>query len=61
MSGKYIPVKLKMAVRERAKERCEYCQSWRRNAIHTFHIDHLIPRDKGGKTELDSSLDFRYF
>ncbi|MCB0553442.1 MAG: HNH endonuclease [Phaeodactylibacter sp.] len=54
MSGRYIPEKLRLAVQERAGERCEYCQSWRRNAIHTFNIDHLLPLDKGGKTELSN-------
>ena len=54
MSGRYIPEKLKRAVQKRAKERCEYCQSWRWNAIHTFNIDHLIPLDKGGKSELNN-------
>lgn len=54
MSGRYIPEKLKRAVQKRAKGRCEYCQSWGRNAIHTFNIDHLIPLEKGGKTELNN-------
>lgn len=45
MSGRYIPIELKIKILKRANERCEYCQSWMRNAIHTFHIDHVIPLD----------------
>ena len=54
MSGKYIPVKVKAEVISRAFERCEYCQSWMKNAIHTFNIDHVIPIDKGGENELNN-------
>lgn len=54
MSGRYIPKGLKKTVINRAKERCEYCQSWQHNAIHSFHIDHLVPVDKDGKTELNN-------
>lgn len=54
MSGRYISTKVKKTVRQRAKERCEYCQSWMHNAIHTFNIDHVVPVAKGGKNEVDN-------
>ncbi|MEZ5039824.1 MAG: HNH endonuclease signature motif containing protein [Saprospiraceae bacterium] len=54
MSGRYIPIELKIKILKRANERCEYCQSWMRNAIHTFHIDHVIPLDKEGETEFEN-------
>jgi 5-methylcytosine-specific restriction endonuclease McrA len=45
----------KRAVRTRAKQRCEYCQ------IHqniypdfTFHIEHIVARQHGGKDEPDN-------
>ena len=54
MSARYIPKKIKLAVIARSLGRCEYCQSWARNAIHTFPIDHIIPLDKGGLTVLEN-------
>lgn len=39
---------------KRAEEKCEYCQSWMKNAIHPFHIDHILPLDQGGKSELEN-------
>lgn len=54
MSGKYISKKIRKAVVERAFARCEYCQSWMKNAIHPFNIDHVIPLDKGGNSTYDN-------
>lgn len=54
MSRKYISKQTKKAVIERAFGRCEYCQSWMKNAIHPFNIDHIHPLDKGGKSELEN-------
>ncbi len=50
----YIPVKIKEAVIERAKDRCEYCQCWRHNASHTFNIEHILPLSKNGQTILSN-------
>lgn len=54
MPSRYLPVNIKAAVIKRASGRCEYCQSWAHNAIHTFPIDHILPMDKGGLTELQN-------
>ncbi len=54
MSGRYIPVKIRAEVIQRANERCEYYQSWMKNAIHTFNIDHIIPLDKDGKSNIEN-------
>lgn len=45
-----IPPKLRKLVRERANYRCEYCQSSEWLSGQLCHIDHIIPRDKGGLT-----------
>jgi len=54
MSGRYISAKLKAGIIKRANFRCEYCQCWMKNAIHTFNIDHVIPLDNKGTTALDN-------
>lgn len=54
MSRKHISKQMKKAVIERAFGRCEYCQSWMKNAIHPFNIDHILPLDKGGESELEN-------
>jgi len=54
MSSRYIPVDIRIEVIKRAFGRCEYCQSWAHNAIHTFPIDHILPMDKNGLTELEN-------
>ncbi len=48
MPGKRIPRSVRKLVIERAHGRCEYCQSWMRNAIHPFNIDHIVPEKEGG-------------
>ncbi|SRR6266436_5617722 len=40
------------SVRERAAERCQYCLMHQRLQSATFHIEHVIPRSKGGASEL---------
>ena len=54
MSGKYIRKAVKEKILERAKERCEYCQSFMNISSHTFHIDHVTPISKGGDNELNN-------
>ena len=35
-------------VGQRARRRCEYCQAPRDICACTFHLEHIIPRSKGG-------------
>ena len=43
---------LAAAVRERAADRCQYCLRHQCLQGATFHIEHIIPRAKGGSDEL---------
>src|SRR5205823_5397281 len=38
----------------RAGHRCEYCHLPTRGQVATFPIDHVIPRGRGGATDLDN-------
>lgn len=40
----------------RAASRCEYCHLASELFPLTFHVDHIIPRQHGGSTELDNLL-----
>ena len=48
------PKSLRGAVRLRAGERCEYCQSAEIYCGYEFEIDHIIPESAGGLTTLDN-------
>ncbi len=43
---------LRRDVEQRAKGRCEYCQSPAKYATQTFSLEHIIPRSQGGDTSL---------
>lgn len=45
-----IPNRLIKLVRNRAQDRCEYCQMYQKIQGATFHIEHVAPIFKGGKT-----------
>jgi hypothetical protein len=45
---------LQQAVRERAKDRCEYCHFPAAFAELPFHYDHVIARQHGGETTPDN-------
>jgi len=47
-----LPVETARAVRERAGGRCQYCLMHQSLQGATFHVEHIIPRSKGGQTEL---------
>jgi hypothetical protein len=49
-----IPESLRRLVETRAEGRCEYCQIPARGQIAWFPIDHIVPRSREGKTELDN-------
>src|SRR5262245_51473943 len=41
-------------VAARAKGRCEYCRMHQSLQGATFHIEHIIPRSRGGHTQIDN-------
>jgi len=43
---------LRKQVEQRAQERCEYCHAPQNACGYRFHIEHLIPRTKGGEDAL---------
>src|SRR5437870_9608368 len=43
-----------VAVRERAADRCQYCLMHQSLQGATFHVEHVIPRSKGGSSEMDN-------
>ena len=46
-----LPGELTIAVRRRAADRCQYCLMHQSLQGATFHIEHIVPRSKGGKTQ----------
>jgi 5-methylcytosine-specific restriction endonuclease McrA len=47
-----VTTKQRRTVVEQAHGCCEYCLSQVRFSTQSFSIEHIIPRDKDGKTEL---------
>lgn len=45
-----VPAKLRRAVSERARHRCEYCGLAAVGQAATFHLDHIVPQASGGLT-----------
>ncbi|MDI3286159.1 HNH endonuclease signature motif containing protein [Polyangium sp. 15x6] len=54
MSREHVPVSVQRRVRERARNRCEYCRISQESQEATFHVDHVQPRRDGGPTALDN-------
>lgn len=54
MTRTQIPAELARIVRDRASNRCEYCQLPQSSQEATFHIDHIEPRRAGGQTNLEN-------
>lgn len=54
MSKSRVTAKQRRLVVERAQGYCEYCLSQARFSTQSFSIEHIIPHDKGGKTQLDN-------
>jgi hypothetical protein len=50
----HIPAAMLRAVRERARDVCEYSRLDQKSQEATFHIDHIEPRATGGLTALDN-------
>jgi len=49
-----IPAQLRRQVIHRAQDHCEYCGIGQAAQEATFHVDHIIPRNSGGETNLDN-------
>jgi hypothetical protein len=45
---------LRRTVEQRAKGRCEYCQSPAKYSTQRFSLEHIIPRSQGATTSLDN-------
>jgi 5-methylcytosine-specific restriction endonuclease McrA len=43
---------LRDAVVRRARDRCEYCQLPAHLQVGGFEVDHILPRSRGGQTDL---------
>ena len=41
-------------VERRAAGRCEYCRMHQTLQGATFHVEHIVPRSRGGRSELDN-------
>ena len=50
MPSIYIPAAVRRYVRQRARERCEYCLLHQDDVPFAHHIDHIMPRKHGGPT-----------
>ena len=48
-----IPDPLRELVYERARHRCEYCQTQARIVVE-MHVDHIVPQAAGGQTTSDN-------
>ncbi|PWU12921.1 MAG: HNH endonuclease [Verrucomicrobia bacterium] len=49
-----VPAELARAVRARAAGRCQYCLMHESLQGASFHVEHVIPRSKGGRDVLDN-------
>ena len=49
-----IPVELRQVVIARAGERCEYCLLPQVATLHKHELDHIIPRQHRGATDIDN-------
>ena len=45
---------IRQTIRERAKNRCEYCQMPDEVSMHGFQIDHVLPKKHDGDDSLDN-------
>jgi len=54
MSRTYIPAEVRRLVRERARERCEYCLIPESAVFAPHEVDHIVAEKHGGETETDN-------
>ncbi|MBF0349647.1 MAG: HNH endonuclease [SAR324 cluster bacterium] len=52
MSNERVPAELRRIVMDRAQGCCEYCHSQSKFATQSFSVEHIIPVNKGGNSEL---------
>src|SRR5262245_57614672 len=50
----HVSRRLAEEVRDRARNTCEYCLLPQDSQEATFHIDHIVPRSRGGDTAFDN-------
>lgn len=49
-----VPKVLSQAIRSRAHGRCQYCLMHESLQGATFHIEHVVPKSKGGESTLEN-------
>lgn len=49
-----VPESVRLQVRQRANNRCEYCRKPDSVSTVPFHVDHIISRKHGGSSALDN-------
>ena len=49
-----VPEELSRAVRARSGARCQYCLMHESLQGATFHIEHVIPQGRGGRSDLEN-------
>jgi hypothetical protein len=49
-----VPEQLRALILRRADNRCEYCQLPAQLQVGGFQVDHILPRSRGGQTEVDN-------
>lgn len=54
MSEQRVTLEQRRLVIERAKGCCEYCVSQMKFATQSFSVEHILPRTKGGSSELEN-------
>lgn len=47
----YIPESLRHKIREAARHRCGYCLTAQEISGAQMHIEHILPRSRGGTSE----------
>jgi 5-methylcytosine-specific restriction endonuclease McrA len=52
MADRRPTARLKRLIAERAAGCCEYCRSQERYATPAFSVEHIVPRQRGGRTAL---------
>jgi len=50
----YLHAALVRLVRDRAGDACEYCRLSQHLQEARFHVDHILPRSRGGLTNIDN-------